>query len=280
MIAEDIDLHQCITEKIIAMLEEGTVPWQTSWLGKEVPQNLLTKRPYRGINVLLLSNLTYARNLFLTESQLDQVGGSVLPGELPHVVVMERSEKKLNPYEVYNISQCRLPQELIPRFTVEDDPIGICHRIVARMPQRPPIVHNNRQLFYMIENDVIDIQELDYYDSVMEFFADLFGALVASTAHKTRLDRTEMVKRGRIDPSLLELENLIQEIGCWFLKSVAGIESQVYTSQAYIRHWVKQMRSNSHIIFTACSLAQEAVDYILGTQVSENDYFEDQELPF
>jgi antirestriction protein ArdC len=52
-------LHQSVTARIIAELEQGRVPWVRPWatsgstpLG--LPQNASTGRAYSGINILLL----------------------------------------------------------------------------------------------------------------------------------------------------------------------------------------------------------------------------------
>ena len=50
------DLYTRITDKIIAELETGTVPWIRPWSGGDdpIPRNALSQRPYRGINTVLL----------------------------------------------------------------------------------------------------------------------------------------------------------------------------------------------------------------------------------
>ena len=46
-------VYEVITERIIAMLETGTVPWQKPWkVATGMPRNLVSKKPYRGMNVL------------------------------------------------------------------------------------------------------------------------------------------------------------------------------------------------------------------------------------
>jgi antirestriction protein ArdC len=51
-------LHQEITDKIIAELEQGRVPWVQPWGGVTarlgLPRNAATDRPYSGINILIL----------------------------------------------------------------------------------------------------------------------------------------------------------------------------------------------------------------------------------
>jgi antirestriction protein ArdC len=50
------EVYQKITERMIAALEKGTVPWRKPWstAGGGRPRSMSTRKPYRGINVLLL----------------------------------------------------------------------------------------------------------------------------------------------------------------------------------------------------------------------------------
>ena len=52
--------YQVITDRILALLAQGTVPWQQPWdsaLG--LPRNLFSQWPYRGINVWLLTAMGF-----------------------------------------------------------------------------------------------------------------------------------------------------------------------------------------------------------------------------
>ena len=60
-----LDVYQLVTDQIIALLEQGIIPWQRPW-NAGVPMNLLSKRQYRGINLWLLLSLNYEQNFFLT----------------------------------------------------------------------------------------------------------------------------------------------------------------------------------------------------------------------
>ena len=54
--------YQVITDRILALLARGTVPWQQPWdsaLG--LPRNLFSQRSYRGINVWLLTAMGFPR---------------------------------------------------------------------------------------------------------------------------------------------------------------------------------------------------------------------------
>ena len=46
-----MDIYAIVTEKIINLLESGVVPWRRPWTSAGLPRNLVSKKPYRGINV-------------------------------------------------------------------------------------------------------------------------------------------------------------------------------------------------------------------------------------
>ena len=49
-------VYEIVTDKIIAQLETGTIPWRKAWTGPNgMPMNLISGKPYSGINFLLLS---------------------------------------------------------------------------------------------------------------------------------------------------------------------------------------------------------------------------------
>ncbi len=50
-----MDVYAIVTEKIINLLESGVVPWRRPWTSMGLPRNLVTGKPYRGINHFLLS---------------------------------------------------------------------------------------------------------------------------------------------------------------------------------------------------------------------------------
>jgi antirestriction protein ArdC len=47
------DIYQAITARFIEQLKRGTVPWQKPWFAV---QNIVSRKPYRGINTLLLGS--------------------------------------------------------------------------------------------------------------------------------------------------------------------------------------------------------------------------------
>ena len=81
-----IDLYAQTTARIIASLEKGVAPWVRPWSTVDAqPMNAGTRRPYRGINVVLLGLEAqahgYALNRWLTYRQAQELGGQVRKGE-------------------------------------------------------------------------------------------------------------------------------------------------------------------------------------------------------
>ena len=85
------DLYQEVTDKIIAQLEQGSVPWVQPW-GREgvvtpfgLPQNAATRNTYSGINILLLwaaaIETRRSTQTWLTFKQALNLGGCVRKGE-------------------------------------------------------------------------------------------------------------------------------------------------------------------------------------------------------
>ena len=76
-----MDVYQIVTEKIVTLLEQGTIPWLKPWatsLG--MPKNLISKKEYRGINVFLLACQQYSSPYWLTYKQATEKGGTSAKG--------------------------------------------------------------------------------------------------------------------------------------------------------------------------------------------------------
>ena len=70
------DIYSEITGKIIAQIEAGVLPWVQPWAGGSslsIPKNATTRKPYSGVNILLLWDALftrgYERNQWLTFKQ-------------------------------------------------------------------------------------------------------------------------------------------------------------------------------------------------------------------
>src|SRR4051812_12067788 len=90
------DVYQIVTDRVIELLEKGTVPWHKAWAtGEQFPINLVSGKKYRGINVWLLSAAGYGSPYWVSYKQAQDLGGSVRKGEKSTLAVFwKRIEKE------------------------------------------------------------------------------------------------------------------------------------------------------------------------------------------
>ena len=75
-----MDVYTIITERIIEKLNAGVVPWHKPWRIIGAPRNLVSKKPYRGVNVWLLTAQGNVSPYWATIRQINELGGSVRKG--------------------------------------------------------------------------------------------------------------------------------------------------------------------------------------------------------
>ncbi len=271
--------YQVITDRVIALLESGTVPWHRPWGGAERrPRNLASDRPYRGINVFLLAAASYEAPYWLTFKQARDRGGSVKKGEHGFPCIfwnwIERTdadtgevEKRpfLKYYTVFNVEQCAdVPYPSAPTRENSFSPIEACERIVSGMPQAPPVRHGGARAYYDPSTDEVGMPPRERFDGPEAYYGVLFHELVHSTGHESRLDRpgiTGPIVFGSRDYSR---EELVAEMGATFLCGDAGIDNAVIDNSAsYIASWLRRLRNDTKLVVQAAGRSQRAADYIL-----------------
>jgi antirestriction protein ArdC len=113
---------EIITESVLKQLEQGAAPWRKPW-STSIPRNLISKKPYRGLNVFLLATQGYGSPYWLTFNQAKQLGAHVCRGEKSTLVSFwkfneyakenretgeteNKTSALLRYYRVFNIEQC------------------------------------------------------------------------------------------------------------------------------------------------------------------------------
>lgn len=96
------DVRQVITDRIIALLEQGVPAFRQRWTraaSRGLPRNGLTGAPYHGANVLVLWDAAiecgYASHVWLTYKQAERLGAQVRRGE--HGVLGAHFERRVRP---------------------------------------------------------------------------------------------------------------------------------------------------------------------------------------
>ncbi|HEY5503987.1 MAG TPA: zincin-like metallopeptidase domain-containing protein [Sedimentisphaerales bacterium] len=277
-------VYEQITERIIAMLEKGTVPWRKPWnVQTGLPRNLVTKKGYRGINIFLLHAMSYESAYWLTFRQAQQLGGTVRKGEKACPVVfwkqLEVEDKEsheiekipmLRFYYVFNTAQVdglkNIPATVETPATVS----MTAEEIVALMPKRPEIKHGLAKAFYSPSVDVVAMPDRARFDTEAGYFATLFHELTHASGHKSRLNRQTLTESAGFGSNPYCREELIAEMGAAFLCGQAGIaENILENSAAYVQNWLEQLQNDKKLIVQAAAQAQKAADFILGTKFNE-----------
>src|SRR5580765_7648694 len=164
------ELYQRITDQIVAMLEQGVVPWRSPILGRQSagqPKNLESDKPYRGVNVFLLAFAAwtqgYGSSYWLTFNQARTRGGNVKKGEKASLVVFwkqhelidrDTGEPEVIPvlryYNVFNVEQCeKVEAPDKPAFEpIEFSPIEAAEALVRGYADAPVIEHGGQQACY------------------------------------------------------------------------------------------------------------------------------------
>lgn len=282
-----MDVYEVVTNKIISMLDQGQIPWKKPWKSTEGAKNLVSKKPYRGLNQFLLNCSPYSSDYWLTFLQCQQKGGQIRKGEQSSIVCFWKwintvnsptsddnntsdnpSVKKiplLRYYNVFNLDQVegiKSPSE--EQITYEFTPIEKAEQIIENMPNRPPIHYGGDRACYSPSNDYINMPDREKFTSPESLYSVLYHEISHSTGHISRLNR-----KGVTDPSCFgrhekSQEELVAEFGASMLCGFAGIEQETITnSAAYIQGWLSVLRNDKKLAIIAAGQAQKSADYIL-----------------
>jgi antirestriction protein ArdC len=271
--------YQVITDRILALLEQGTVPWQQPWdSAMGLPRNLFSQRAYRGINVWLLTAMGLPSPFWATFRQVKAAGGRVRKGEHGVPVVFWKAyegpadpetgtaEKRfvLRQYTVFNATQ--VDGVAIPEITVlahRFTPIERCAYLVEAMPQRPTILHGHPHACYTPATDTLHLPHPACFHSPEAYYATVWHELTHSTGHRARLNRPTLTDPCRFGDPTYAKEELVAEMGAAYLCGVCGIANATLEhSAAYLQSWMRVLCHDATLLVQAAAQAQRAADSI------------------
>lgn len=283
------DIYQSITDRFIEQLKKGTVPWQKPWFGV---QNIVSRKPYRGINALLLGCSDYQSPFWVSFKQALDLGGHVKKGEKSHPVIyykiLDKQDAAGNlmvredgrpariPFirwaNVFNLDQTEgIESPAIPISQNEGQPLEKAAAIVANA-KLCSIHHAGFAAVYSPTDDVIRLPAPTAFRSQEDYFKILFHEMTHATGHGSRLDREGITQPTKFGSERYSKEELIAELGAAFLSNEAGILNQVQfdNSAAYLASWIKKFENDPRMIVSAASQAQRSADYVLGIEYKES----------
>ena len=282
------NLYSEITDKIIAELEAGRVPWVQPWgtaaakapLG--LPQNAATGRRYSGINVLLLWGAVVERGFggqsWLTFRQALSLGGNVRKGERGTTVVyadrfVPEDEKRraaetgedaqaipfLKRFTVFNTEQCEnLPEDVAT--TAPPVPQGLIEPTVEALIKATGIDFRigGDRAFYVPAQDYVQVPPPQAYFETINWHRTALHELGHATGHVSRLGRD---LSGSFGSKKYAFEELIAEINAAFCCASLGIAPTVRHAD-YIGSWLEVLREDNRAIVRAASQASKAADWL------------------
>ena len=287
-------IFERITEIICEKLQQGEIPWEKPFASPGIfPMNLVSMKPYQGINQILLQSCGFSSPFFLTFNQVKQLGGSVKPGakSLPVVFwkflkvakhtdpdVSEETEEKdrfgripfLRYYNVFNLEQTEgIPANKIPTFeTKVHNPIPEAETVVnAYLADGPKLILGHSGACYNSGSDIVKMPNKESFTNEFFYYSVLFHELGHSTGHSSRLNRKLGNGFGSEDYGF---EELIAEFTASFLCAHCGFEKQtIRNNTAYIQSWLGALKNNPKWLVLAGGKAQKAANFILKQDVEE-----------
>jgi antirestriction protein ArdC len=286
--AAKADAYQLITDRILEKMAGGQLPWQKPWHTLGQPRNFLTGHVYTGVNAFLLHFLSEGRPLFVTFRQAQKLGGYIRRGAkgLPIIFynVVEKARKDGLPGEVdrlpfatystgFNVTDVEgvtlpLPAAGDGQFA----PLAAAEALVMSWVERPRLVHYEQRVYYVPDQDYVNMPRFSSFRSAEHYYQVLFHELTHATGHSRRLNRPDLAENMATKGAAgYAREELTAETGAAILCGAAGLNPAVTddTTAAYLRYWVEQLRGDKKLVVQAASLAQQAANLILGYEPAE-----------
>ncbi|UFZ02606.1 ssDNA-binding domain-containing protein [Bradyrhizobium ontarionense] len=283
-------LYEEITNTIIGELEAGHVPWVQPWGTQAakaqlaLPRNAATRRPYSGINVLILWGAVIERGFagqsWLTFRQALSLGGHVRKGERGVTVVyadrfvpldaQQRARETgdeaqaipfLKRFTVFNSEQCDgLPEDIVTAAPLP--PAGAIEPVVESLIANSGVDFRigGDRAFYAPVEDFVQVPPPSAFFEPINWHRTALHELAHASGHASRLDRD---LSGRFGSRKYAFEELIAEIASAFSCAALGIVPTVRHAD-YIGCWLDVLREDNRAIVRAASQASRVADYLLG----------------
>ncbi len=284
------NLYDEITDKIIAELEAGRIPWVQPWgtaaakAPLAMPRNAATGRHYSGINVLILWGAVIEHGFpgqsWLTFRQALALGGNVRKGERGTTVVyadrfVPDDEKRraretgedaqaipfLKRFTVFNAAQCEnLPEDIA--IVAPPPAPGLIEPKVEALIHATSIdfrIGGNRA-YYVPALDYVQVPPPQAYFEPINWHRTALHELGHATGHPSRLGRD---LTGSFGTKKYAFEELVAEMNAAFCCASLGIAPTVRHAD-YIGSWLEVLREDNRAVVRAASQASKAADWLLG----------------
>jgi antirestriction protein ArdC len=288
--ADRASLYTEITDKIIAELEAGRIPWAQPWATPAIapplamPRNAVTQRKYSGINVLMLwgsaSEHGFPGQCWLTFRQALGLGGHVRKGERGTTIVYadrftpEHERRRaaeagdepgvipfLKRFTVFNTDQCDGLPEAVAASVISPPPGQILPRAEALIAATGAEFRiGGARAYYNMAGDFVQVPPPAFYFEPINWHRTAFHELAHWTGHASRLHRDHS---GSFGSNAYAREELVAEMAAAFVCASLGIVPTVRHAD-YIGSWLEVLREDSRAVIRCASAASKAADFLLG----------------
>ena len=296
------DLYNEVTDRILAMLDKGVIPWRRPWSlacnAKHGAYSHATGKPNSFVNQMLLSR----PGEYVTFQQAKKEGGHVKKGAKSECVYFFKKmvtddvdkdgnvkvdkdghvKTKTFPWLKYIcVFHIDDTEGLKPRMKeVEEGEVEFSAdnslQLILEYAKREGITLEldsaSNRAFYRPATDTIVMPHRNQFAEEEEYFSTLFHESVHSTGHEKRLNRLE---NGGFGSEPYSREELVAEMGSAMILFREGLttEATVKNNVAYIQSWSRKLREDKRLFIWAARRAEAAANLIY----DEKPEAEDQE---
>ena len=297
------DYHNEFAGKLREQIEAGVAPWQKPWKPgeKSLPENVHTKKPYRGGNSVYLSVTAtakgYSDNRWATYKQIKELGGQVRKGEKSTHVLFYKFDDDREPkaqqqpgapdtgktpggkqdrehsrppmvkcYAVFNVEQAD-GLTLERREDAEQPPEWKTHQsaeLVIRESGVAVTHERGDRACYNLHTDRVTLPERDQFASANGYYQTAMHELGHATGHPDRMDR-DTLKNGVGDFGSTEYarEELRAEMSAMMTGERIGVGHDGSRGAAYVKGWIAALEEDPKEIYKASADAQKISDYLV-----------------
>jgi antirestriction protein ArdC len=281
------DKYQLITDKLLTLMENGTLPWQKPWFGNP-PRNLIGGNPYQGSNPLLLTVQMLADDhqdpLFVGFHQAKDKGWQLRKGSKASWILFagtaskevenDQGEKQESRYRihkwhaVYNIACLddgdggrqigEWREKYQPKETLsESERVAQAEAFITGTGAK--IKHKGDVACYSPAADRINLPFFTTFTSSEAYYATALHEITHWTGHPSRLNRD---LKGRYGSQSYAYEELIAELGSALLCNDIGIQPQLEHHASYLDGWLSLLKEDAKAFLKAATAASRATTFL------------------
>ena len=245
------------------------------------PVNVVSKKPYRGINTVCLWAAAQAKGYcsgeWGTYQQWQDRGAQVRKGEKSTLVVFWKFANSTadsqsdgdtpaggsqllftKGYSVFNAAQV---DGYTPKVDAERPMLERIEQADAFFKAiGSDVRHGGNQAFYSPAGDYVQMPPFHAFRDGLSYYSTLAHEHTHWTANAARCNR-ELGKR--FGDHAYAAEELIAELGAAFTCAHLGLSTEPREDHAqYLQSWLRVLKADKRAIFTAASKAQQAADWL------------------